>query len=101
MGGVLRPPHGSVSFFPAGHSATIDATRLASHEAPSDVVARMRASFWVLGPVLARLQQARIPQPGGCNIGARPIDLHLKGLQALGADLDVNHGIITALAPQG
>jgi UDP-N-acetylglucosamine 1-carboxyvinyltransferase len=64
-------------------------------------VARLRASFWALGPVLARLGRARVAQPGGCNIGARPIDLHLKGLQALGAAVEVSHGIVKAEAPAG
>lgn len=101
MADVLRHLGVSVTFSADGHSATIDATGLSAHEAPSDVVARLRASFWVLGPVLARLGRARIAQPGGCNIGARPIDLHLKGLHALGASLDVTHGIVAAEAAHG
>ena len=102
MAEVLRHLGVSVSFSPDGHAATIDATRLTSHEAPADIAARLRASFWVLGPVLARLDRARVAQPGGCNIGARPVDLHLKGLQALGARLDVVHGMVDAqTAPRG
>lgn len=87
-----------VSFEDDGRTARLDASRLISAEAPADLVARMRASFWVLGPLLARLGEARIAQPGGCNIGARPIDLHIKGLAALGADIDVSYGAVTARA---
>ena len=101
MADVLRHLGASVSFSPDGHSATIDAARLTTHEAPPDLVARMRASFWVLGPVLARLHRVRVAQPGGCNIGARAVDLHVKGLQALGADIDDNYGNVTAEAPWG
>lgn len=77
---------------------TIDATHLVSHEAPYDLVKTMRASYYVLGPLLARLGQARVSLPGGCAIGARPIDLHLKGLQALGARMGTFHGYIEASA---
>jgi UDP-N-acetylglucosamine 1-carboxyvinyltransferase len=82
-------------------TAHFDATALTSTEAPAEIVARMRASFWALGPILARCGEAKIAQPGGCNIGARPIDLHLKGLQALGAEIEMGHGYIRARAPQG
>ena len=101
MADVLRHLGISVSFSEDGHSAHIDATNLTSHEAATEIVARLRASFWVLGPVLARLKRARVAQPGGCNIGARPVDLHLKGLQALGARLDATHGYVAAEAPDG
>ncbi len=98
---VLRHLGVVVSFSDGGRTATVDATRLTTHEAPADLVARMRASFWVLGPVLARLNRARIPQPGGCNIGARAIDLHIKGIEALGASIDVRYGAVVAEAPRG
>ncbi|MBC8103885.1 MAG: UDP-N-acetylglucosamine 1-carboxyvinyltransferase [Cytophagales bacterium] len=81
-------------------AAHLDATRLTSSEAPADLVARMRASFWALGPILARCGEAKIAQPGGCNIGARPIDLHLKGLQALGAEIETGFGYVRAHAPK-
>jgi len=64
--------------------------------APEDVVRRMRASFLALGPLLARLGQAEVPLPGGCAIGARPVDLHLRGLAALGAEVSIEHGIVRA-----
>jgi len=98
---VLRHLGVTVSFSDDHRTATIDATRLVTHEAPAELVARMRASFWVLGPVLARLKRARIPQPGGCNIGARAIDLHIKGVEALGAKVEVGYGAVTAEAPGG
>lgn len=101
MADVLRHLGVSVVFTDDGRSATLDATDLTAHEAPAEVVARMRASFWVLGPLLARMGKARVAQPGGCNIGARPIDLHLKGLAALGAELDMAHGSVGAHAPNG
>src|SRR5688500_20397471 len=67
----------------------ITASDLTSFEAPYDLVKTMRASFLVLGPLLARYGQARVSLPGGCAIGARPVNLHLKGLQALGARLEL------------
>lgn len=67
-------------------------------EAPYDLVRRMRASFLVLGPLLARLGRARIPLPGGCAIGSRPIDLHLKGFEAMGATVEVGNGYIEVTA---
>lgn len=67
-------------------------------EAPYDLVKKMRASFLVMGPILARLGHARISMPGGCAIGTRPIDLHLKGFQALGADINIGHGYVEAKA---
>jgi UDP-N-acetylglucosamine 1-carboxyvinyltransferase len=69
-----------------------------NHEAPYDLVRTMRASFFVLGPVLARMKRARVAFPGGCAIGVRPVDLHLKGLAALGASIDVREGYVEASA---
>lgn len=86
-------------FTPDETTAHFDATSLISTEAPADIVARMRASFWALGPILTRCGEAKIAQPGGCNIGARPIDLHLKGLQALGAEVEMGFGYVHARAP--
>lgn len=80
----------------AGSDLTIDPTGLDDIEAPYELVRRMRASFLVLGPLLARLGRARISLPGGCAIGTRPIDLHLKGLEALGARIIIGHGRIEA-----
>ena len=69
--------------------------------APYEMVSRMRASFWVLGPILGRMGQARVSLPGGCAIGTRPVDLHLTGLKALGATIDIDAGYVVAKAPQG
>jgi UDP-N-acetylglucosamine 1-carboxyvinyltransferase len=82
----------------SGASIRIDAGGLTRHEAPYDLVRKMRASVLVLGPLVARLKRARVSLPGGCAIGARPINLHLKGLAALGAEITLEHGYVTASA---
>ena len=74
----------------------IDATEIADNEAPYELVRKMRASFCVLGPLLARKGCAKVAMPGGCDIGARPIDFHVKGIQALGAHLVTDHGFVEA-----
>ena len=71
------------------------------HEAPYDIVRKMRASVLVLGPLVARHGVARVSLPGGCAIGTRPVDLHLKGLEAMGASITVEAGYIEARAPAG
>jgi UDP-N-acetylglucosamine 1-carboxyvinyltransferase len=76
----------------------IDASELSSPEAPYDLVKTMRASIMVLGPLLARFGEATVSLPGGCAIGSRPVDQHIKGLQAMGADIRVEHGYILAKA---
>jgi UDP-N-acetylglucosamine 1-carboxyvinyltransferase len=76
----------------------IEAGGLNNHEAPYDLVRKMRASILVLGPLVARLKKARVSLPGGCAIGARPINLHLKGLSQLGASIDLVHGYVEASA---
>ena len=96
MAAILRELGVIVTFSDENRTATLDASDLRTFEAPPDLVARMRGSFFVLGPLLARLNKARVAQPGGCNIGARAIDLHIKGLEALGATVDVSHGSVTA-----
>ena len=78
----------------------IDASGLNNHEAPYDLVRKMRASILVLGPLVARLKKARVSLPGGCAIGARPINLHLKGLAALGATIELAHGYVEATADE-
>ena len=75
---------------------TINATNLTTIEAPYELVSKMRASFLVMGPLLARFNHTKISMPGGCAIGTRPIDLHLKGFKALNAEIDMNHGFIEA-----
>lgn len=79
----------------------IDAANIHSYSAPYDLVRRMRASFLVMGPLLARLRHAKISLPGGCSIGARPIDLHLKAFEAMGAVVDLENGNIEARVPDG
>jgi UDP-N-acetylglucosamine 1-carboxyvinyltransferase len=81
-----------------GDKVFIDTGHILSCEAPYDLVRKMRASILVLGPMVARLQKARVSLPGGCAIGARPINLHLKGLAQLGADIKLEHGYIQAQA---
>jgi UDP-N-acetylglucosamine 1-carboxyvinyltransferase len=76
----------------------LDAGRIAAPEAPYDLVKTMRASILVLGPLLARVGSARVSLPGGCAIGSRPVDQHIKGLQAMGAEIAVEHGYIVAKA---
>src|SRR5205814_4267748 len=73
---------------------TIDTTNVSSFEAPYDLVRTMRASIYVLGPLLARFGAARVSLPGGCAWGPRPVNLHLEGLNAMGAGLEIDHGYI-------
>jgi len=86
---------------PDEHSVRIDASKLSKSEAPYELVRKMRASFLVLGPLLARLGTARVSEPGGCAIGVRPIDQHLKGLLALGGKVRLDHGYVEATASEG
>ena len=79
-----------------GDTVRINSSRLSCYEAPYDLVRKMRASILVLGPLLARLKKTRISLPGGCAIGSRPVNLHLKGLAALGAKIEIKHGYIEA-----
>jgi UDP-N-acetylglucosamine 1-carboxyvinyltransferase len=88
---------GVVSTF-SGGVLTIDASRIASFEAPYELVRTMRASIYAFGPLVARFGTARVSMPGGCAWGPRPVDLHLKGLAALGATLTIEHGYINASA---
>ena len=79
----------------------IDSSRLSSPEAPYELVKTMRASVLALGPLLARFGEATVSLPGGCAIGSRPVDQHIKGLQAMGAQIVVEHGYIIAKLPKG
>lgn len=79
-----------------GDALIINARDIGHSQAPYELVSQLRASFFVLGPLLARLGEARVPLPGGCAIGARPVDLHVQGLQALGADVRIEHGVVLA-----
>jgi UDP-N-acetylglucosamine 1-carboxyvinyltransferase len=83
--------------FGDGHTAHLRAQKILSHEAPYDLVKTMRASVLVLGPLLARTGRARVSLPGGCAIGARPIDLHIKGFEKLGATIRTQHGYVEAV----
>lgn len=83
------------------HSLEVDATALTSFEAPYEMVAQMRASIAVLGPLIARMGQARVAMPGGCAIGSRKIDMHIRGLEVLGVHVEIGHGYIHATAPDG
>jgi UDP-N-acetylglucosamine 1-carboxyvinyltransferase len=85
----------------ADGSVTIDAGALSLTEAPYELVKTMRASVLALGPLLARFGQAKVSLPGGCAIGSRPVDQHIKGLQAMGADIVVEHGYMVAKLPAG
>ena len=82
-------------------TTVLHAAELTSTFAPYDLVRQMRASFNVLGPLLARTGEAKVSLPGGCTIGARPVDLHLKALQALGAEITLEEGYVHAVAPNG
>jgi UDP-N-acetylglucosamine 1-carboxyvinyltransferase len=93
---VLRHLGARVTRSPDGHEVIVDARDVASTEAPYDLVKTMRASFLVLGPLLARFGRARVSTPGGCAIGARPVDLHLAGLQKMGARLRISEGYVEA-----
>ncbi|RWF31901.1 MAG: UDP-N-acetylglucosamine 1-carboxyvinyltransferase [Mesorhizobium sp.] len=86
-----------------GYSRTINfsARNIVDTTAPYELVSKMRASFWVIGPLLARMGEAKVSLPGGCAIGTRPVDLFLEGLQALGADLDVDTGYVIAKTKNG
>jgi UDP-N-acetylglucosamine 1-carboxyvinyltransferase len=81
-----------------GESMTLHGAQVSKLEAPYDMVKTMRASVLVLGPLVARFGEARVSLPGGCAIGSRPVDLHIKGLQAMGAEISIEHGYIHARA---
>src|SRR5215469_4050957 len=85
----------------AGPETVLTTPEIVSAIAPYELVRQMRASFNVLGPLVARTGQAKVSLPGGCAIGARPVDLHLKALEALGARIDLNEGYVYAQAPRG
>jgi UDP-N-acetylglucosamine 1-carboxyvinyltransferase len=86
---------------PDGQETTLHTPEIMGAIAPYELVRQMRASFNVLGPLLARVGHAKVSLPGGCTIGARPVDLHLKALEALGAQIDLHEGYVYAQAPRG
>lgn len=100
MNQVIRHLNVDVAFDEANNQVTLDASRQLEIEAPYEYVSQMRASIVVMGPLLARNGHAKVAMPGGCAIGKRPIDLHLKGFQALGAKIIQKNGYIEAIADQ-
>ncbi|WP_029041658.1 UDP-N-acetylglucosamine 1-carboxyvinyltransferase [Cucumibacter marinus] len=84
-----------------GQRITFTATDIVDTRAPYELVSKMRASFWVIGPLLSREGQAQVSLPGGCAIGTRPVDFYLDGLRALGADIEIDAGYVHARAPGG
>lgn len=100
MNQVIRYLNTDVEFNEETKEVTVDATRQLNVEAPYEYVSKMRASIVVMGPLLARNGHAKVAMPGGCAIGKRPIDLHLKGFQALGAKIIQKNGYIEAIADE-
>lgn len=98
MNQVVRGLHAQVDFDQDAHIIEVDATGDITEEAPYKYVSKMRASIVVLGPILARVGHAKVSMPGGCTIGSRPIDLHLKGLETMGAQITQTAGYIEAKA---
>lgn len=98
MNNVVRGLNTKVTFEQEENRITVDATQPLSEEAPYKYVSKMRASIVVLGPILVRNGHAKVSMPGGCTIGSRPIDLHLKGLEAMGAEIKQTAGFIEAKA---
>jgi len=93
---LLRELGAKVDWDKSEHAITINAKNLTSHEAPYELVRQMRASFLVLGPLLARLGKAKVSLPGGCSLGQRPVNLHLRGFQKLGAKVTEDSGYVMA-----
>lgn len=89
---------GSIVTWNSEHEVTIDNRNINSYKAPSDITSKFRASYYLIGALLGRCKKAQVGLPGGCNLGARPIDQHIKGFEALGADVEVSNGNITAKA---
>ncbi len=85
----------------AGQTIHLTAREIVDTRAPYDLVSQMRASFWVIGPLLARCHQAKVSLPGGCAIGTRPVDLFIAGLEALGATIEIDAGYVVAACPGG
>ena len=98
---MLRSLGCEVAALQEGNVLALSAKALTSHTAHYDIVRKMRASILVLGPMLARDGHARVSLPGGCAIGARPVDLHLSGLEQMGAELDLSSGYVNASSPDG
>jgi UDP-N-acetylglucosamine 1-carboxyvinyltransferase len=98
IGDVLKSVYADININESNSRIVIDASNLTYGEPSSELVRKMRASFLIMGPMIARFGRFKISLPGGCNIGTRPIDLHLKGLTALGAEVSIGHGYVEAVA---
>jgi len=99
--GVDLAVHGRKVATLEGQRMTLQAAEIVDTTAPYELVSTMRASFWVIGPLLARAHEARVSLPGGCAIGTRPVDLFLYGLKELGAEIEIDEGYVVARAPKG
>jgi UDP-N-acetylglucosamine 1-carboxyvinyltransferase len=97
---MLRHLGATVNLDREKRTLTVNASTLTTNTAPYDLMRQMRASFLVLGPILARMGEAVVSLPGGCSLGPRPVDLHIKGFAALGAEITEDQGYITARAPR-
>ena len=98
---VIEVTGTTVDFRPEQHRMILDASGLDRAEAPYELVKRMRASFYMLGALLGRMGEARVSLPGGCAWGPRPVDLHISGMKALGAEVELDQGYVVARAPRG
>jgi UDP-N-acetylglucosamine 1-carboxyvinyltransferase len=99
LASLMRSVGAKVTFFDGGHTAVVDASEVNHFEPEATLAAQLRGSLHLMGPVLGRVGRVRCAQPGGCQIGARPVDQHVKGLTALGAFVDEGHGALYAEAP--
>ena len=98
---VIRYGGPSVTFDPDAHTLSVDATTIETPVAPYEMVKKMRASFYMLGALLGRCGTAKVSLPGGCAWGPRPVDLHIKGMRAFGADIELDEGYVHASTPDG
>ena len=98
---VIRYGGPSVTFDPDAHTLSVDATTIETPVAPYEMVKKMRASFYMLGALLGRCGTAKVSLPGGCAWGPRPVDLHIKGMRAFGADIELDEGYVHASTPNG
>lgn len=98
---VIEVSGPSVTFDPAANTLSVDATTLQKPVAPYELVKQMRASFYMLGALMGRCGQAKVSMPGGCAWGPRPVDLHIKGMKAFGAEVELEDGYVLASAPNG
>lgn len=98
---VIRVGGPSVTFDPEAHTLSVDATTIEKPVAPYELVKQMRASFYMLGALLGRCGKAKVSLPGGCAWGPRPVDLHIKGMRAFGAEIELDEGYVHASTPPG